>query len=436
MSHQIAALQKRAVLVWIAVASLLMASVTPLLISSSTVEAANVTNRAIHISDSVAGATDVNYEVEFEIATTGVVSTLVLQYCDDSPIIGDSTCADARSFDWNEAGLAITNQNGTNTTGTVGDAGVTDWVVDASTDTNGLVLTTATAASLTAGDIVTLTLGGGGGSDGVTNPTTANSAFYVRIHTYSGGVSTVPCTASGPNCDTGNDFDFDNASLGNVDDGGVALSTASQLNINARVQEVLTFTVGTDAAADNCAVLAGDTIDMGVLDSSGSINHASVDPTTDTNVGCAEVTTNASGGVQIFYIGDDLKVGSAVCSGSTDDDAGTASDVDQCINRDSDADAGSSTVIVGADEQWGIGVSNEGTNAVANITSNLNAENAYDIDTAEEYSFTPNSATQIASSTTVVNQETIEIDAAGTASITTPTGLYSTTLTFIATATF
>ena len=435
MSNYFATRQDRMALIWVTVVTLMISVLLPM-IAPAPARAANVTNRAIHLSDSVAGATDVSYEVEFEIATTGVVSTLVLQYCDDSPIIGDSTCADARSFDWNEAGLVISNQNGTNTTGTIGDAGVTDWVVDDSTDSNGLVLTTATAASLTAGDIVTFTLGSSGGSDGVTNPTTANSAFYVRIHTYSGGLSTVPCT-TGSTCDgAGTDFDFDNASLGNVDDGGVALSTASQLNINARVQEVLTFTIGTDAAADDCATLAGDTIDLGVLDSAGGINHASVDPSSDTNVGCGEVTTNASGGLQIFYIGDDLKVGSVACSGSTDDDGGAASDVDQCINRDSDADAGSSTVIVGADEQWGIGVSNEGTNAVANITSNLNAENAYDIDTAEEYSFTPNSATQIASSTTVVNQETIEIDAAGTASITTPTGLYSTTLTFIATATF
>ena len=434
MSHQIAALQKRAVLAWIAVASLLMASIMPLLLSSSTVEAANITNRAVHISDSVAGATDVTYEVEFTVATTGALGVIVIQYCDDSPIIGDATCADARSFDWNEAGL-VAAEGGTSTLGTASTSPITAVAVDDSTDSNGLVLTTTNGAGSTAGDVVVLTLGAGGGADGVTNPGTANSSFYLRIHTYD-ALTSVPCTTGGTCDGAGTDFDFDNASLGTTDDGGIALSTASQLTINARVQEVLTFTIGTDDEGDDCAILAGDTIDLGVLDSSGAINYASVDPTTDTNVGCAEVTTNAANGVQIFYIGNDLRVGAAVCSGSTDDDTGTASDVDLCINRDGDADNGTSTVIVGADEQWGIGVSNVGSNAGANITSNLAAEAAYDIDTPEEYSFTPNAATQIASSSTVVNQETIEIDAAGTASITTPTGLYSTTLTFIATATF
>ena len=435
MSYQFAALQKRALLVWIAVASLLLATVLPLLASSNTANAAQITSRAVHISDSVAGATDVEYEVEFVVATTGVVGALAIQYCDDSPIVGDSTCADARSFDWAEGTLVLSNQNGTNSTGTVGDAGVTDWVVDDSTDTNGLVLTSATAASLTAGDIVTFTIGGAGVADGVTNPTGSNTAFYLRTHTYT-ALTSVPCT-TGATCDgAGTDFDFDNASLNNVDDGGVALSTASQLTINARVQEVLTFTVGTDAAADDCAALAGDTIDLGVLDTAG-INRASTDPSTDTNVGCGEVTTNAANGVQIFYVGDDMKVGAAVCSGSTDDDGGAASDVDQCLNRDADADAGTLTTGISAgDEMWGIGVSNLGSNAGSNITSNLSTVAAYDIDTAPEYSFVPNSATEFVNSTTVVNTETFELDAAATASITTPTGLYSTTLTFIATATF
>ena len=397
---------------------------------TTTAQAAQLTQRAAHLSDSVAGATDVEIEIEFVVATTGNVESLVIQYCDDSPIVGDATCADARSFDWADATLVLSNQDGTNSTGTVGDCGVTDWTVDTTaSDANGLVLDrSGGAASVTAGCIMTLTLGSSGASDGVTIPTGANSAFYFRYHTYAAQGS-IPYTGGGT------DFDFDNASLANVDDGGVALSTASQLTINARVQEVLTFTVGTDAAADDCAALAGDTIDIGALTTAG-INLASTSPSTDTNVGCGEVTTNAANGVQIFYLGDDLKVGAASCTGSTDDDGGSASDTDLCLNVDSDADAGSSTVIVAGDEQWGIGVSNLGSNAGSNVTSNLSTVAAYDIDTANEYSFVPNTATEFVNSTTVVNTETFELDAAATPSITTPTGLYSTTLTFIATATF
>jgi hypothetical protein len=151
-------------------------------------------------------------------------------------------------------------------------------------------------------------------------------------------------------------------------------------------------------------------------------------------VACAEVTTNASAGVNIYYIGNDLKVTGATCSGSTDDDGGGASDVDQCINRDADGTAGSSTVTVAGDEQWGMGIPetpNGGT-----TTDNLTATGVYDESTANQFSFTPNAGTLIGSSTTVVDQESLEIDMGATASITTPTGLYSTVLTFIATATF
>lgn len=418
MSNQIAALQKRAVLAWFAVAALLIATVLPMLAQPRTVQAAEVQNRSVNISDSVAGATDVTYSVSFDTGSAGNVDAMVLQYCDDSPIVGDANCADARSFSWFNAAatdIALANQ-----------VGITNWTVDTvNTDSNTLILTRSGAPA--AGDpgastTISFDVGAGGATDGVTNPTGANTSFYVRILTYDTVAAAQAYAPGTPGA--------------NRDDGGIALSTASQLTINARVQEVLTFTVGTDDAADNCAALAGDTIDLGVLDTSG-INRASTDPTADTNVGCAEVTTNAANGVQIYYVGDDLKVSGATCAGSTDDDAGTASDVDQCINRDGDADAGTLTTGISAgDELWGIGISNVGTNAIANVTNNLTEVAAYDIDTAAEYSFVPNTATEFANSATVVNQETIEIDAAATASITTPTGLYSTTLTFIATATF
>jgi hypothetical protein len=246
-----------------------------------------------------------------------------------------------------------------------------------------------------------------------------NDSFYVRVYVFAGTSPTAYNQASPP--------------LG-VYEGGIAMSTADQITLSARVQERLTFTVGTELDGNNCAAIAGTTVDLGVLDT-GNINRISTQPTGgDLDVACAEVTTNAANGVNVYYIGDDLKVTGASCSGSTEDDAGAASDVDKCINADSDGSAGTSTVIVAGDEQWGMAAPETPDNGTT--SNNLTAVGAYDESVANQFSFQPNVATLIGSSSTVVDQESLEIDMAGTASITTPTGLYTTTLTFIATATF
>jgi hypothetical protein len=118
------------------------------------------------------------------------------------------------------------------------------------------------------------------------------------------------------------------------------------------------------------------------------------------------------------------------------------------LNRDADgSDADNNTFsadpdITAGTEQWGLGVRSDTIeNASSNETTNLSLTTAYDANNGgapdnNNWTFVPNTASLICSSTTVVNAEVCQVDAAGTAAITTPTGLYTTTLTFIATATF
>ncbi len=426
-------------LTWVSIAILVVATMLPALLNNNQAQAAQLPSRAATLSDSVAGATDVEMEIEFEIATTGVVDSLAIQYCDDSPIIGDATCTLARSFDWAEGTLVLSNQNGTNSSGTAGTSGVVDWAIEAATDADGLVLSSAAGASLTAGDVVTFTIGGAGAADGVTNPTGDNSAFYLRIHTYD-DITTMPCTV-GATCDTGSDFDFDNSSLVNIDDGGLALSTASQITINARVQERLTFCVGTADPTANCGGVSGSTIDLGVLDDV-TINKASnAADGPGTEAAYLQITTNAANGAIISYFGDDLKVSGATC-GTVNDDGGGGSVVDQCLNYDDDPDAGTLTgPLAAGTEMWGFGVISIDDDA-SGVTANLEATGAYDVDAANEFAFDSNTTVEIANttdkggSTFVAASEQLTLDFGATAQITTPTGLYSTTLTFIATSTF
>jgi hypothetical protein len=209
-----------------------------------------------------------------------------------------------------------------------------------------------------------------------------------------------------------------------VDDGGVALSTAEQIDLQARVQERLTFCVGTADPGAACAGISGNSVDLGVL--GGTINLASV----ESSLIYAQVSTNANGGVSVQYISDHLEV--STCVDASADKQTNDVKTDQCLNHEA---AGVTNPIVGGDEQWGLGVvavQDDGTEA----TGALAATTEYDSNGTTQFSFAPNVATEIASSSAVVDSEQLDIDVGGTASITTPTGLYTTTLTFIATSTF
>jgi hypothetical protein len=117
-----------------------------------------------------------------------------------------------------------------------------------------------------------------------------------------------------------------------------------------------------------------------------------------------------------------LKVAGATCSGTTT--------TDQCFNS-----AGTSeTTIVAGTELYGMAAhSMDTTNGT---TTNITRDAAYDFGSTGYAWDDSGSPDILATSTTVVDDEMLNLKFAATASATTPTGAYTVTATFIATATF
>ncbi|HSX18113.1 MAG TPA: hypothetical protein VLE51_02040, partial [Candidatus Saccharimonadales bacterium] len=405
------------------------------------VYAAQLTSRKITLGSSQISATDVTYSVSFFAATTGTIKGIVVQFCNSAStaIIG-TACTGPTGFDINKATLVVANQkiNGT----TVSNA----YTIHANSDAHTLIITNATGNSANAGQSVTFDLGSTGGSDGITNSSTTGT-FYARMLTYSNNTTASNYTDTSPGT--------------HIDDGSVALSTANQLTTYARVQEQLQFCVGTTTVDDSTTTIAnscagsftgscGTAVNLGVLDSTAvSISPVPVAPGTPGNGnncnGAAMVLTNASNGVVITYFAEQdtssgkLKVTGASCSGS--------SNTDQCFN-----DSASQSAFTAGTEAFGVTVGGTNCNGTTttsyscDMTSGTNvliASSNYIGNTTTAFGTNNGFAwkdngttTQIASSSGPVENETLVLKFAGTPALTTPTGSYQVTTTYIATATF
>ena len=395
-------------LAWLQIAALVFATLSPILLSSARVSAAQLGARSITLESSEAGLAGVTYDIDFDVSTNhSNLEEIVVDFCTESPLLGD-TCTLPTGMSVAAGGLSVTSTN----IGTAGNYTISN------VDTTGVVIDLATeAAAVTADggatpvvpDDVQLAI------DGFTNPTGVNETFYARIVTYDVNGAAASYTSASPNA--------------HVDDGGIAMSTAEQITVTARVQEQLNFCIGTANPGANCTGVSGTDIDLGVLTNT-DINHSSEDNDGEgIEYAYAQLSTNASRGAVITYYGDDLKVAGETCTGTS---------LDQCITPNADGDA---SVLTNTAEGWGLGVSSLNGDAHG-TTTNLTVAEAYNLDAAEEYSFVANTTTTLANSdssspsTSVVDNEELQIDFAATAAATTPAGIYQTTLTFVATGTF
>lgn len=364
---------------FIQVGVLAFVAIAPVLLAQ-TAEAAQLGQRSISMSSSLAGETGVDYDVSVNFTNDSDVAGMVIAFCNESPILGDA-CTQPAGFD----ATGVTLANNTDS-----------WAVDVNSDAQTVVLSRTTSAL--ASTEVTL--------QGITNPTTTDT-FYARVLSYTDAQDETAYTPGTPNAHT--------------DDGGIALSTANQIDITARVQEQLTFCVGNADAnsSNNCDDITGTGIDLGVLDPT-NVNVASdtVSANTDGEGSAyARVSTNAQQGAVVQYNAGDLTDGSNVINAV----GGTEASVD----------AGT--------EEWGIAVASIDT--TDGTTTNLTRSTEYDNDVG--YAFQPNTLTTLADSSAgagaadrVLDNEQLVIDFAASVSATTPTGLYETTFSFIATGTF
>ncbi|MGH9856420.1 MAG: hypothetical protein ACRD4B_01120, partial [Acidobacteriota bacterium] len=247
----------RSIFTYIAVAALVLMSAQAVLMPSF-VDAAILSNRSITLGSSAPSAST-THEFDFTIGTTNNVGSIIFDYCTSA----DGACTPAAV---DVSGVSISNQSG---------AGAMGFAVDASTDTNTVVID-RTPASISATTAVSYTF------STAVNSSTANETFFVRISTtdaIDGGGTT-------------------------VDNGVVAGSTSEEIQLTGQVDETLVFCTGTSITGANCASISGGAVNLGTF--------SSLSPNTGTSVMAA--STNGTLGYSITVNGSTLTCNA--CSGS------------------------------------------------------------------------------------------------------------------------
>ena len=380
------------------IVALVLAALLPAIISG--IAKADIpTSRKITLSSSAGAATNVTYTLQFTTAQSAASSNiggLVVDFCDNSPILGD-TCTAPTGFNNNKATLALGTQ-----------VGITGFAVDTTNSTANRVVLTRTVTSIATATAVTIPLGTGAGTS-FTNPTLGNHTFYARVLTYALGATAQAYASITPGS--------------YVDAGGVAMSTANTLQITAKVQERLSFCVyvGASCTADTTGAATTSAFNLGnangVLDPAGPY----VDKTSK-----FDISTNALSGATVVLKGDTLKSGafdiSAIGSTASSSAAGTEQ-FGMCLYQStgsgltfsnatySNANCSTTTQTGGTASTGGAGTAQFGFN-----TTNTLASSGDTI------------ATKAAGTTSTAVMAFI-----GNVAFTTEAGIYQTTLTFTAT---
>ncbi len=216
----------------------------------------------------------------------------------------------------------------------------------------------------------------------ITNPSLGannQNSFYVRIVTYSDAAWTTP-----------------------IDSGTVAGSVTNQIQVTASVDETLNFCAF--QTGTTCANGTGTTVALGTLSSST--------PTSSTSKMVAG--TNATSGYVIQYTGATLTSGPNTIAATGTGGATSA--------------AGSS--------QFGINLVSNTTPSVGSAASGGTGAASTNYATANTFSFVPSTLTQVASAAAATSDTLYTVAYLANISAAQPAGAYSTTLTYICTATF
>jgi hypothetical protein len=240
--------------------------------------------------------------------------------------------------------------------------------------TDGAPYITRTAANVTASTAVSYTLGS------ITNPSATNTTFYVRLITYTGTDG-----ATGP-----------------VDDGTVAASTAQQITLTGTMPESLVFCVGTSITGTDCGTISGTAINFGFFSPASA--------TTGTSV--MAVSTNAQSGYSVTINGTTLTSGANTIA---------------ALGTQSASSPGTS--------QFGANlVSNTAPSVGANRTGDTNANPTANYGTANQFRFVTGDS--VASSSQPTNATAFTVSYLVNVEGKQAAGVYTATMTYIATATF
>lgn len=387
------------------------------LILTPQASAAQVTARKVVISSSANGSISgtgtpgdgsngqkAKYTFNFTVPTAGAIQSVLFEAC-TTPLPG-TTCT-------SPTGMTMANLSGA-TLATTGTNFTTGFSVDSSTVLTGspynctgtspgrtncfaIKRTDATSISASTALSVTYTVDS---THYITNPTTDNSSFFIRITTYS-----------------------DNAFATPVDQGTVANSTAQQIDITAKVQETLNFSVGSTVTAPTSACTAFS--DTGAL-ALGNVSDGTLSFSQAYDAhSYFRLSTNANGGTIVYYSGDTLKSGSnsisAIGTSATASAVGTSQFGLSIDSSDTQSGSGYSFTSLAATSPYNAGngtITNGGSATFAFSTASVT---------------TP---VQIASASGTVVCDTGSVRYLGNISTTTPPGIYTTTISYLAVPTY
>jgi hypothetical protein len=343
---------------------------------ADTAYAAQITSRSLTLE---AGATDggskaggvVKHYYQFTLPNVGSVNvgSIKFEYCTTA------------------TQTACTMPTGTVTTSATLDneAGATGFSMV--NTTNGAPYLTRTAASITAGQAVSYRLGT------ITNPTTNNASFFVRISTYAS-----TDTTGSP-----------------IDTGTVTASTAEPIVLTGIMPESLIFCTGETVNA-NCTTTTDGTIAFNQL-------FSPVDTATATSQMAA--STNAGSGYAITVNGTTMSSGANTIPAMTSATTGTKGIGQFGMNLRANTTA-TSTVAVGAD----ISAASNGTDLRGQALTGYDTPDTFKFVTGDTVA---NSAYTVAGPTnSQVYTASYIVNVAGNQLA----GTYTTTLTYVCTSTF
>jgi hypothetical protein len=362
-------------------------------IPSNYVYAAQITNRKLTLQDrsTVGGSTPggaVNHQFDFTIPTSGTLGSIKFEYCTTPSGPSNPTCTAP-------AGLTTASATLGTSTGAVFTSAV-------SSSAN-VAYVTRTAASFGGGAVVTQLLNVTNPDNTTcfsgTTPQSNNCTFYVRISTYA---ST-------------------NATGSPVDTGSVAASTATQIQLSGYMPESLIFCTGgnisTTSSVPDCS-----TATSGVI----GFNQPFSPSDTATAVSKMAASTNANSGYAITYSGPTLTSGSNTVTAMSSSTAGVRGTSQFGLNVVANTTT-TSTVAVGAN----INPASNGTNYRANPATGYG--------TPDSFKFTASGDTVARSDSSSAGPTDIQIytvsyivNANGAQAV----GTYTTTLTYVCTATY
>lgn len=365
-------------------ASTLLIGIVLQIVPPSLASAAQITNRSLTLQD---GASDggskpggvVKHLFTFTLPSVGNtnVGSVKFEYCTTAADVGASTCV-------MPTGLVTTSATLTNQTGATGFTIVNT--------TNGAPYITRTAASVTAGTAVSYQL------SNVTNPTTTNETFYVRITTYASTDTTGGVT----------------------DSGTVAASTATQIVLSGTMPESLVFctgaTVGLTSGVPDCATATA-----------GSISFDKLFSPTDTASATSQMaaSTNAGSGYSITINGPTLTSGGNTVAAMTSATTGVRGVSQFGVNLKLNTTA-TTTVAVGTE----VAPAANGTNYKGQAATGYNVADTFKFVSNDSVADSANGGAggtdaQIFTASYIVNVPGSQ-----------PAGTYTTTLTYICTPTF